>query len=599
MSATHTGGERQDTKGPRRQERLMLAVAVVLTVTMFGWQGYHLYWADQAANHKQATTLVEAVHLAGERQVGLVEDLEHEVLVLGHNLDRPGVTYWTDRYAAASAETQVATAAALAGRFESLAGPVGLVDTTRLELDHQVEEVLEQLSTGQGEQNAAALLNPEYLAAQAEFGRAVDGQVAGLAAHLEAMTAAERLNELHSVGIALALFTAAIGAWAIFGRRLRRGRVRLAEEHEQRLEAEAELLQVQKLEALGMMADGVAHDVKNLTVIIWGSANEVRKGLPDGHPASAALTRIEEATRQADDMAKALLAFSRKAESPKGAVNLASLAVGMTQLLRYMVPAPIELIVEAPAEAWVHGDMVQIQQAIFNLAANARDAMPGGGTLTITVRSGSTEDGGDPVWLLVIQDTGVGMTPDVEARLLEPFFTTRPAGQGSGLGLAIVHRVVRDHRGWIGVSTRPGEGSTFTIGLPALPALSPVVDDPDRDRSLVLVANPAPFVRDLISGALVAEGHRTLSASTVGEIRASFAGHRPMVDVAVIDSRLFLLDSLSVPLEVPVVLTGTWASAVDLDGHKCARVSGEPLSLAALTQSVASLLRPSDILVPL
>ena len=598
MSATHTGGERHRTKGPRRQERLTLAVAVVLTVTMFGWQGYHLYWADQAASHKQTTTLVEAVYSAGERQIGLVEDLEHEVLVLGHNLDRPGVTYWTDRYAAASAETQVATAAALAGTGESLTGPVGLVDTTRLELDHQVEKVLEQLSTGQSEQTSAALLDPQYLAAQVEFGRAVDGQVAGLAAHLEAKTAAERLNELHSVGIALALFTAAIGAWAIFSRRLRRSRVRLAEEQEQRLEAEAELLQVQKMEALGMMADGVAHDVKHLTVIIWGSANEVRKGLPDGHPASAALTRIEEATRQADDVAKALLAFSRKAESPKGAVNLASLAVGMTQLLRYMVPAPIELIVEAPAAAWVHGDTVQLQQAIFNLAANAREAMPGGGTLTITVQPASPEDGEDPVWLLVIQDTGEGMTPGVEGRLFEPFFTTRPAGQGSGLGLAIVHRVVRDHGGWIGVSTRPGEGSIFTIGLPALPAPPPVVDDPDRDGSLVLVANPDPYVRDLISGALVAEGYRTLSASTVGEIRESFARHRSVVDLAVIDWRFLLPDSLSVPPEVPVVLTGAWASAVDLDGHKGVRVLGEPLSLAALTQSVESLLRPSDLLVP-
>ncbi len=470
----------------------MLAVAVVMTVTMFGWQGYHLYWADQAASHTQTTTLVEAVYSAGERQIGLVEDLEHEVLVLGRDLTPSGVTDWTDRYSAVSAATRAATDAALVDTGASLTGPLRLVDTTRLELDHQVENVLEQLSTGHSDQTSAALLDPEYLAAQVEFGRAVDGQIAGLAADLEANTSAERLNEIHSVAIALALFTAAIGAWAIFIRQLRRSRVELAEAQGQRLETEAELFQVQKMEALGMMADGVAHDVKNLTIIIWGSANEVRKGLPDGHPASVALARIEEATRQADDLAKALLAFSRKTESAHGAVDLASLAVGMTHLLRYMVPAPIELVVEAPAAAWVHGDAVQLQQAIFNLTANARDAMPEGGTLTIAVRSGSPDVGEDPEWLLVIQDTGAGMTPDVEGRLFEPFFTTRPAGQGSGLGLAIVHRVVRDHRGWIDVSTHPGEGSTFTIGLPALPAPSPVVE-PDRDGSLVLVAHPDPF----------------------------------------------------------------------------------------------------------
>ena len=149
-------------------------------------------------------------------------------------------------------------------------------------------------------------------------------------------------------------------------------------------------------------------------------------------------------------------------------MDLASLVAGMTQLLKYMLPARIELVVEAPPAAWVQGDAVQLQQAIFNLAANARDAMPGGGTLTISIRSGSPEDRGDPVWLLVIQDTGEGMTADVEARLFEPFFTTRPAGQGTGLGFAIVHRVVTEHRGRIEVSSRLGERSIFTIGLPAV-----------------------------------------------------------------------------------------------------------------------------------
>jgi signal transduction histidine kinase len=596
MSATRSALEGHLTQRPRRQERLMLAVALVMTVTMFGWQGYHLYRADQAASHKQTTTLVEAVYSAGERQVGLIDDLEHDVLVLGHDLTRPGVTDWADRYAAASAATQVATDAALAGTGESLTGPLSLVDTTRSELDHQIENVVEQLSTGQSDRTSAALLDPEYLAAQIEFGQAVDGQIAGLAADLEARTGAERLDELHSVAIALALFTAAIGVWAIFIRQLRRSRIELADEQEQRLEAEAELFQVQKMEALGMMADGVAHDVKNLTVIIWGSANEVRKGLPDGHPASVALARIEEATRQADDVAKALLAFSRKNESPHGPVDLASLAMGMTHLLRYMVPAPIELVVEAPAAAWVHGDAVQLQQVMFNLTANARDAMPRGGTLTISVRSGSPDDGEDPAWLLVIQDTGEGMTPDVERRLFEPFFTTRPAGQGTGLGLAIVHRVVSDHRGWIAVSTRPGEGSTFTVGLPALPAPPPVVE-PDRNGSLVLVANPDPFVRELISGALVAEGYRTLTASTVDEMTAGVAGHQSVVDLAVIDSQFLLPEGPPVPQGVPVILTGKWASAVDLEGRASVCVLGDPLSLAALTQSVANLLRPADLLV--
>ena len=584
------------TQGPYRPERLMLVVAMVMTVTMFGWQGYHLYWAHQAASHTRTTTLVQAVHSAGEHQIDLVENLEHDLLVLEQRLTPPEVTAWADRYAAASAETHVATAAALSGTGENLTEPVGMVDTTRVALDHHVETVIEQLSAGDSEQASAGLLNPEYLTAQAEFGQAVDGQIAGLAADLEATTAAERLNEYHSVAVALVLFSAAIGAWAVFGRRLRRSRVRLAEEHEQRLEAETELSQLQKMEALGMMADGVAHDVKNLTLIISESAKDVRVALPDGHPASLAVTRIEEATRQADDLAKALLAFGRKDEPRYGVVDLASLVAGMTQLLKYMLPPRIELVVETPPAAWVHGDAVQLQQAIFNLAANSRDAMPESGTLTISIRFASPEERGDPVWLLVIQDTGEGMTPGVKARLFEPFFTTRPADQGTGLGLAIVHRVVSEHRGWIEVSTCPGEGSTFTIGLPALPA-PPVVDDPERNGSMVMVANPVPFVRDLINAALVSEGYRTLSASTTAEIEAGFAGDRSAVDLAVIDSQLLHSNGPSVPADIPVIVTGESAAVVDLDRHHDVRVLGEPLSLAALTRCVADLLQPSNHLV--
>ncbi len=593
MSAT-VWREHDVTRAPRREGRWILAVAVALTVAMFGWQGRHLYLARQAASHEQTTALVEAVHSAGQRQVGLVEDLEHEVLVLGHDLTDPGLTEWADRYAAASAETQGATDAALADGGASLAEPVGMVDRAGSQLDRHVDRVLEQVSTGRRDRMTAALLDPAYLAAQVEFGRAVDGQLAGLADDLEARTAAERLDELHSVAVALALFTAAIGAWAVFGRRLRQRREQLAAEQEQRLEAEAELLQLQKMEALGLMADGVAHDVKNLTVIISGSAEEVRRGLPAGDPVSAALTRIEQATRQADDLAQALLAFSRKDESPKDAVDLASLAVGMTQLLRYIVPTPIELVVDVPEAAWVHGDAVQLQQVIFNLAANARDAMSGGGTLTITIRSASPADGSGPLWLLEVRDTGEGMARDVEERVFDPFFTTRPAGEGSGLGLAIVDRIVEDHRGWIEVTSRPGEGSTFTIGLPALP--TPILAPPDHERdAVVLVAHPVPHLRDLIGGALVAQGYRTVAASTSAEISTRLDAAPSEVDLAVIDARLLLShvpDDL-VPPDVPIVLTGDGA-AVELDGRRDVCVLGEPLSLAELTGCVTSRLGSRD-----
>lgn len=601
MSTTPTRREHDVHREDRRQERRVLVVAVALSLTMFGWQGYHLYWARQAASHQQTTTLVEAIRSSGERQIDLVESLEHDVLVAGHRFTGAELTDWASHYASASAQTQSAVDAGLAEVGDDLEDAIVRVDTARSDLDHLVENVLEHVSAGRGAGRgadaAAALLDPEYLTAQVEFERAVDGQMAGLAAELDATTAAERLNELHSVVTALVLFTAAIGAWAIFLRRLRRSRLRLADEEEKRLEAEAELSQLQKMEALGMMANGVAHDVKNLTVIISGSADEVRKGLPDGHPASVALTRIEEATRQADDVAKSLLAFSRKPGANRAAVDLASLTVGMTQLLRYMVPAPIELVVEVPPAAWVCGDATQLQQVIFNLAANAREAMPDGGTLTIAIRPAPADDATEPRWLLVISDTGEGMTADVASRMFEPFFTSRPTGRGSGLGLAIVKRIVSEHRGRIEVSTRLGEGSTFTIDLPALLDPSPDVDEPEPRGALVLVANPSSYVRDLIGGALSADGHRTLTASTEDEILAGLRTDSPMADLAVVDARLFPAGLLRLRSHVPIILTGPEAATVELDGLTDVYVVGDPLVLSALTQRVASILRSESSLV--
>jgi signal transduction histidine kinase len=576
----------------------MFVVALVLTVTMFGWQGNHLYGAYLAASHKQAgdcaTKLVEAVYFAGERQTGLVEDLEHEVLVFGHPLTPPGVGEWKDHYTAASDDLQAATDEALAAVGEGLASFVGRVDETRSVLNSEVENILDQLSVDGPGQGAALLTGQEYLTARADFSLAVDGLVTGLATHLETKVAAERRDELVSVGIAIALFTAAIGAWAVFGRRIRRGHALLAGEQQQRLEAEAELLQAQKMEALGLMADGVAHDVNNLTAIIRGSAREVRMGLPEGQRAVAPLDRIEDATRQADDVAKALLAFSRKAASPRGPVDLAALVHAMTPLLNYMVPAAIELVVEAPVATWVYGDAVQLEQAVFNLVANANDAMPQGGTLTILVRSAEVEVDGQAFADLVIQDTGEGIPPELVRRLFEPFFTTRPAGQGTGLGLSIVHGIVTDHGGRISVSTRPAEGSTFSIELPMIPAPAAPPDAPGRNGTLVLVANPDAYVREVVAGALATEGYRTVPASSLDEVRGSFgrSGSEPVL--AVVDSRLAAGNDFPVPAGVPVILTGHGASVVDLAGRQGSQVLGEPLSLAMLTRTVADILRPSQ-----
>jgi len=590
-----TGHEPEATR-VRRQGRSILAVAVVLTLTMFVWQGYHLYASNHAASQREIAARVAAVHDAGEAQLDVVDELGYEVLVAGRDLPDRFVADWAARYTAATAATRAAVVATLADADAMLTGPVALVEVARSELDGRVDDLVRASATANPRAMRAALSDPAYLAALDDFERATDSQIVRLAADLETRIATERSDEFRSVAIATALFLTAIGAWAVFARNLRRGRARLAAEHDRRLEAEAEVSQAQKMEALGLMADGIAHDVKNLTGVILGSVGDVRSGLRDAHESSTALTRIEDATRQADDLARSLLAFSRKRESAKGAVDLAALAIGMTQLLRYLVPPPVELTVEAPEAAWVNGDPIQLQQVILNLAANARDAMPTGGRLALTVRE-APATGGPPAWLLTVADSGEGMAPDVVARIFDPFFTTRPAGQGSGLGLAIVRRTVADHGGSIDVSTRPGDGTTFTIRLPAVASPNPAADPgPQRGTPPVLVAHPVQYIRELIKGVLVANGYSTVAASTVDEIRTCFDAGRAAPGVAVVDAGLFDPAVPTVPADVPVVLIGP-APSGDVTARDDVRVIDEPLSLASVTDAVAELSGRSPSLV--
>lgn len=589
MPAMRTTRDHGDGRS-RHQERLILLVAVALSIIMFGWQGYHLYWANRTASHRHITELVESVDDAGTRQIGLVADLERAVLLSSYEGTDPRPAEWATRYEAATNATGAAVATALPEVGAALDGSIGMVDTTRIELDRRVDDVVRRLADG-GDQTPAAVLDPAFLSARAAFERAVDSQMTGLAEELDAGTAAERLDELHSVTVALVLFSAAIGAWAVFLRHLRRSARRLAEEQEHRRRAELTSSQLQKTEALGLMADGVAHDVKNLTAIISGSADEVQRLLPTEHPAAVALARIQEATHQADELANGLLSFSRKSGATRGIVDLAELTTGMHHMLRYLVPRPIELVVDVPPAAWVRGDAPQLQQVLLNLVTNAREAMPDGGRITIAIRPDAGRGTTDARWMLVVEDTGQGMDPETRRHAFEPFFTTRPTGQGSGLGLAIVHRIVEEHGGTIEIATGEGEGTTFTIGLPAVAAPSLPVETRHQDGSAVLVAHPVAYVRDLIGGALVAEGHRVVSASTDTELASFVAGCRSGIDLAVVDVGLLADGRLraAIPDDLRVVVIGE--STIELGDSRNVRVLDGPLSLADLTDCVASLQR--------
>jgi len=229
---------------------------------------------------------------------------------------------------------------------------------------------------------------------------------------------------------------------------------------------------VQKLAVVGQVARAVAHDFNNLLTAIMGYGEMVNDALPQGSESKADMQQVLAAAGRAETLTRQLLTFSRRQSRVAEAFDLDVAIFDLQPLLRRLMPGSIELVLElADAGAMVHGVRGQLELAVVNLALNARDAMPSGGRLTIGTSVGPREGGGLDGAVdvrLRVEDTGLGMTPEVRARMFEPFFTTRP--EASGIGLTTVETVVSQHRGRVEVESAPGQGTVVTIVLGAVAA---------------------------------------------------------------------------------------------------------------------------------
>lgn len=227
----------------------------------------------------------------------------------------------------------------------------------------------------------------------------------------------------------------------------------------------------QKLEALGRLATGVAHDFNNLLTVIVGYSDLLRQQPP---PATAqmCLEELRKSAWRAAELTSRLLAFGRKQPASPRPLDLNARVRDMEPMLRRLLGDDIQVATElAPALAPVHADPVQMEQVILNLAVNARDAMPQGGSLTIiTENRPVADDAAGTYVVLSVRDTGCGIDAATQAHIFEPFFTTKEAGRGTGLGLATISAIVRGGGGRVDVASRPGEGATFRIYLPAVEA---------------------------------------------------------------------------------------------------------------------------------
>ena len=295
-----------------------------------------------------------------------------------------------------------------------------------------------------------------------------------------------------------------------------------------RVELEEQFRHAQKMEAVGRLAGGVAHDFNNVLTVIQGYGGALLDDLLSADEVRDSATQICLAADRAAALTRQLLAFSRKQTLVTQLVDVAQLVKGVERLLHRLIGEDVTLTTTVtPDTPRVKGDPGHLEQVLINLAVNARDAMPEGGTLTlVTSRAEVGRAPGRPggtVARIVVSDTGRGMTPEVRARVFEPFFTTKEAGRGTGLGLSIVFGVVHQMGGTIDLWSEPGHGARFTIDLPVAGddltlagGAETRVPDAVGTETVLVVEDEEP-VRHIARVALEARGYHVVAASTGAE----------------------------------------------------------------------------------
>jgi PAS domain S-box-containing protein len=298
----------------------------------------------------------------------------------------------------------------------------------------------------------------------------------------------------------------------------------------ERRRLEEQLRQSQKLEAIGRLAGGVAHDLNNALTSIVGYTELAFGSIEPDHPARPDVQEIRRAAERAESVTRQLLAFSRKQPLQPRLFSLAETVVNISLMIRRFIGDRIVLDVEADRSApLVYGDPGQIEQAIVNLAVNARDAMKDGGTLLLRVAAvdvaAAAAPQADPIPAgryveLAVQDSGSGMTPAVMAHIFEPFFTTKETGKGTGLGLSMVYGTVKQSGGFISVESEADRGTTFRLRFPPAPAVvreapvaAPALPHTGGEPT-VLVVEDETSVRNLVQVALSNRGYRVIAAGS-------------------------------------------------------------------------------------
>jgi len=299
------------------------------------------------------------------------------------------------------------------------------------------------------------------------------------------------------------------------------------------LRTELQLQHAQKMEAVGRLAGGVAHDFNNVLSVILGYTSMIQQDLKPGEPLRADIDEIKLAGERAAQLTRQLLAFSRQQALETKVLDLNLVVGGMENMLRRLLGADIDLTLLPSAELWnVRADPGQVEQVLMNLAVNARDAMPQGGKLTVEVKNVELDQDYADVHhevkpgsyvMLAVSDSGLGMDRATAARIFEPFFTTKEKGKGTGLGLSTVFGIVKQSGGHVWVYSEPNHGTTFKIYLPRVEGAAVtntadvVASRTTRGTETVLLVDDDDQVRTVARGILRRLGYLVLEASNGGE----------------------------------------------------------------------------------
>jgi signal transduction histidine kinase len=367
----------------------------------------------------------------------------------------------------------------------------------------------------------------------------------------------------------------------------------------ERRQLEEQLRQAQKLEAIGRLAGGVAHDLNNALTAIVGYTELALGALASEHAARPDVEEIRRAAERAESVTRQLLAFSRKQLLEPRVFSLQETIGTLQRMLERLLGPAITLTTAiAPDLPPVYGDPGQIQQALVNLAVNARDAMPDGGQLTVQGTRVRIDDAharaqpplvaGDYVEIAV-SDTGRGMSAETQRHIFEPFFTTKGIGKGTGLGLPMVYGTVKQSGGFIFVDSQEGRGTTFRLYFPpaaAEAAKRPPASAPTTaDATTILVVDDEPVVRTLVVSTLKREGYRVLDAESGADALRLAASAPGRIDILLTDASMPGMSGAE--LATHLARTRRGLTVMVMSGY-----SAEPVAVEGLYEPVALLAKP-------